>query len=193
MADQQDSIGTDTFVNFAENLLGTYDSGFSGPMFKLLGIFAALASLFFLVQGILRLKQSIEPGSAVSASSSIYLFIPAVMLWQLTGLYNIGSETVFDSGGHYLAYSQSKTSDMVDKSVEEIVRYLFLGVQFIGAFSIVRSMFIIKAIGDAKANVNQHRSPPTLAAASVYFFAGVICVNIFKTLDILYDTIGYNP
>lgn len=178
------------FLHAVENLLGDYTAGFDGPLFQLVYIFTKLASLVVFTMFLFRMKDMSTPNSQVRALDLFLLFMAGSFLWNIAGVFQMGTETLYNDAGSYLAYDQSQIKNSVNKDMEKVVRYFLFTFQFVGLLALVRAVLVLVDVANARHKVGGFQQPPSLARSAVFAVSGILLININATLDMVMSTLN---
>jgi intracellular multiplication protein IcmC len=138
--------------------------------------------MFFMVASLMGMKHFGEMRTMMSQEHSlsgplVEFFVGASLLY-LPSTIQMGLSTFWVSPNPY-AYL-----DAVTDQYTVFINACYSIVQLIGLIALVRGLLILKKVGSG-------RSQETLGKALAHLMGGVLCINIYSTLQMLEATVGW--
>ncbi len=202
---------TEVVVGEGGDRIGSYDqTGFSGslssgygldtmifilvadiwePLQILLGSFAYLAGLVFVMIGISRLMKTAQEGPrGPTGVGTIMTFVTAGVLFSLDAIMGAFSQSMFASNviTTYGLLQTTTGSLGVDYHVEAMISAVIGFMALVGWISFIRGFFILRDVAEGNGQAS-------LMAASTHIFGGALAVNLGPLLNAVQSTFGLLP
>lgn len=159
------------------------------PLQILLGSFAYLAGLVFLVIGIGRLLKTAQEGPRGPAGlGTIMTFVTAGLLFSLDNLMGAFSSSMFATSNvaTYAMLSDTTGDVMVDSHVEAVISAVLGFMALVGWISFIRGFFILRDVAEGNGQAS-------LMAATTHMFGGALAVNLGPLMNAVQSTFGLTP
>ncbi len=158
---------------------------FSEAIPNLMQLVTALAyvmGFFFIVKGIINLKQFGESRSMMSHEHSLGKPLTAItvgtLLLYIPTSVQVGLSTFWTDANPY-GYVSS-TSD----SWTDVTTAAFMVVQLVGTIAFIKGLIMLT-------HVSGHGGQPgTFSKAMAHIIAGIFCINLYQFLQTVFDTLG---
>ncbi|EKD54052.1 MAG: hypothetical protein ACD_60C00127G0005 [uncultured bacterium] len=160
-------------INFSETV---------PELMRLVTALAYVMGFFFVIKGVMELKQYGESRSMMSQEHGLskpltYIMVGALLIY-LPGSVQTGLSTFWHNPTPY-AY----VSDATD-SWTEFTNAIFMIIQLIGTIAFIRGLIVLTHIGGGR---SEHGS---FAKAMAYIISGVFCINLYQFLQAIMTTLG---
>ena len=156
------------------------------PLQILLGAFAYLAGLVFVVIGIGRLIKTAQEGpSGPTGIGTIMTFITAGVLFSLDSIMGAFSTSMFATSdvATYAILSDTTGDMMVDSHVKAVISSIVAFMALVGWISFIRGFFILRDVAEGKGQAS-------LMAATTHMFGGALAVNLGPLMNAVQSTFG---
>lgn len=159
------------------------------PLQILLGSFAYVAGLVFLVVGISRLLQTAQQGPRGPAGiGTIMTFVTAGVLFSLDNLMGAFSSSMFATNNvaTYAMLSDTTGDAIVDSHVESVISAVLGFMALVGWISFIRGFFILRDVAEGNGQAS-------LMVATTHMFGGALAVNLGPLMNAVQSTFGVTP
>jgi len=161
-------------VNFSESL---------PSLMRLVTAFAYVAGFFFIMKGLMDLKQFGEQRSMMSHEHSISKPLLAMtvgaLLLYLPASVQTGLSTFWTAPNPYGYLSSSSAGD----NWADLTSAVFMVIQLVGTIAFIKGLIMLT-------HVSGHGQPGTFTKAIAHIVAGVLCINLYQFLQTIFDTLG---
>lgn len=159
------------------------------PLQILLGSFAYIAGLVFLVIGIGRLLKTAQEGPRGPAGiGTIMTFVTAGLLFSLDNLMGAFSTSMFATNdvATYAILSDTTGDALVDSHVQAVISAVLGFMALVGWISFIRGFFILRDVAEGNGQAS-------LMAATTHMFGGALAVNLGPLMNAVQSTFGLTP
>ena len=151
---------------------------------RLVTALAYVMGLFMLIKGTYALKQYGESKSMMSTEHSLkgpmlFIFVGTMLLYLPTSI-RVGTSS-FWKNSTPLVYVPDPTTSSWSIFINDI----FMVIQLVGVISFVRGMVKLTHLSGS------HGQPGTLGTAMAHIIAGILCINMYQFLQVIFNTLGY--
>lgn len=164
----------------AANMLVNFTEAVPSLM-RLVTALAYVMGFFFIIKGLLDLKQFGESRSMMSQEHSltkpIMVIVVGTLLLYLPASVQTGLSTFWTSPNPY-GYLPSS-----DDSWNNLTSAVFMVVQLVGVISFIKGVLMLR-------HVAGHGQPDTFAKAVTHIIAGILCINLYQFLQAVFNTLG---
>jgi intracellular multiplication protein IcmC len=152
-------------------------------LMRLVTALAYVMGIFFIITGIIELKHFGESRSMMSQEHSLAKPLIALtvgtMLLYLPASVQTGLSTFWVTPNPYgYLPSSSDGSNWMDLSSA-----VFMVIQLVGTIAFIRGLLMMR-------HVAGHGQPDTFAKAVAHIVAGILCINLYQFLQVIFDTLG---
>lgn len=158
-----------------------------GPMMEdLVGAFAYLFGLIFVVVGLIRLTKHQQEGPrGPSGMGTFTTFAVAGALLSLGGMMASATESLFGTGTTltYANLSFTGVDPTAENRIEVVVEAVLGFLMIIGWISFARGWFILKAVADGGGQ-------GSLMAGVTHIIGGALAVNLGHLINAVQETLG---
>lgn len=142
---------------------------------------AYVMGMYFIVMGVMKLKQYGEARTQMSQEHSlkgpiIYLTIGTLLLYLPTSV-SVGLSTFWTEPSPY-AYLDEPTGGWFD-----LYNVCFLVIQFIGTIAFIRGLLILSRLSG-------HAQPGEFGRGLTHIIGGIFCINIYQFVQVIFVTLG---
>jgi len=153
-------------------------------LMRLVTALAYVMGLFMLIKGVYALKQYGESKSMMSTEHSLkgpmlFIFVGTMLLYLPTSI-QVGTSS-FWANSTPLVY----IPDAATNSWSTFINDIFMVIQLVGVISFVRGMVKLTHLSGS------HGQPGTLGTAMAHIIAGILCINMYQFLQVIFNTLGY--
>lgn len=150
-------------------------------LMRLVTAFAYVMGFFFVIRGMLELKQFGESRSMMSQEHSLMKPLVTIavgtLLIYLPSSVQTGLSTFWTAPNPY-GYLASDT----ENSWSDLVNAAFMVIQLVGVIAFIRGLIILtKVTGHGQ---------ETFGKALAHIIAGVLCINMYQFLQAVFNTLG---
>jgi len=154
-------------------------------LMKLVTASAYVLGMFFVIAGIMGMKHFGEARTMMSqehgVSGPLIEFFVGIALIYLPSTIRSGLSTFWVSTNPY-AYLDSTTDQYT-----VFVNACYSIMQLVGVIAFIRGLLILKALGGGRG----HQA--TMGQALAHIVGGILCLNLYNTIQVLEVTIGWTP
>lgn len=158
-------------INFSEALPN---------LMRFVTAFAYVMGFFFVVRGLLELKQFGESRSMMSQEHSLTkpllnIFVGTMLIYLPTSV-QVGMSTFWTSPNPY-GYTAGSEDNWAD-----LTNTAFMVVQLVGVIAFIRGLIMLTRIAG--------HGQDTFGKAIAHIVAGVLCINLYQFLQAVFNTLG---
>lgn len=152
-------------------------------LMQMVTAFAYVMGFFFIIRGIMELKQFGEARSMMSHEHSLVkplltITVGALLLY-LPASVQTGLSTFWADPSPY-GYVSSSTND----SWSEVTSAAFMVIQLIGTVAFIKGLIMLT-------HLHGHGGQPGgFSKAMAHIVAGILCINLYQFLQTVFDTLG---
>ncbi|HSW94233.1 MAG TPA: hypothetical protein VLJ15_07785 [Gammaproteobacteria bacterium] len=159
-------------INFSEALPN---------LMRLVTALAYVMGFFFIVKGLMDLKQFGESRSMMSQEHSLSkpllaIFVGTLLIY-LPASVQTGLNTFWTSPNPY-GYLPSSEDNWTD-----LYSAVFMVIQLIGVIAFIRGLVMLTRVAG-------HGQPDTFSRAMAHIIAGILCINLYQFLQAIFETLG---
>lgn len=150
-------------------------------LMRLVTAIAYVLGMFFIIQGILKLKHVGESRTMTSQEHSlvgplIYIAVGAMLLY-LPSSVQVGLASFWTNPNPYGYLSQQD-------QWSQFINVVFIIVQFIGVLSFIRGLVILSHLS------GHGGQPGTFSKGMTHIVGGILCINIYEFVQVIFITLG---
>ncbi|RDI48618.1 hypothetical protein [Aquicella lusitana] len=152
-------------------------------LMQMITAIAYVMGMYFMFLGILHLKRFGEQRTMMSQEHSlkgplIYLTVGALLLYLPTTVW-VGMSTFWTNPN---PYGYEEYTDQW----AEFLNVCFLIIQFVGTIAFIKGLVIMTHLGG-------HGQPGQFSRGLTHIIGGVLCINIYETVQVILVTLGLQP
>lgn len=161
----------------------------AGPLQAMVGVFAWLGGLTFLMVGISRVTKTMQEGPrGPTGMGTIMTFFVAGALFNAGNMVGFATATLFGDASqstYWTPGTDLKTAlGAGEAQVTDTINALMIFVSLVGYIAFIRGFFVLRSFADG----NQQTS---LAQALTFLFGGALAINLGDLVNAIQDSLGY--